>query len=380
MRNILLILLAFLPTLAFSADDIANGKRLSRSCALCHGVYGQGTPGDLSPRLAGVPKEYLFKSTKDYVTGVRNNPTMVKTTGLKHMTDQDIRDIAAYYASMDLYQYERFDVIQRLPGSIDSGKELYNDECKTCHAKDGSGKPKKEAPPLMGQHGEYLFQSMKMFQFKKRIHDNDPEDDSFDEYSDTQLLDMVAYLTTLDNRRVKPGVPFVPPRIMASAMPRMPVPPMPGKAMPRRGPAGGLQITDITQTVAQMELKPGVSKEDAIEAMLSKATELNLKLVGRQNVSKELEARGVKSPYLSILQFCNPMDARVMVIANPIFSSYMPCRISLVEDQQGKPWLMMLNLDMLINSQLLPPEVVNTAIKVNQQMLEIMMAGATGEF
>jgi len=375
MRINLLILLVFLPFLSAAAEDLHNGKRLSKSCALCHGVYGQGTPGDLSPRLAGVPKEYLFKSTKDYRDGVRNNPTMVETTGLKFMSDDDIRDIAAYYASMDLYQFERFNVVQRLPGAIENGKTLYNDECKTCHAKDGAGKPKKEAPPLMGQHGEYLFQSMKMFQFKKRIHDNDPEDDSFDEYTDTQLLDMVAYLTTLDDRRIKPGMSFRPPRFMPMAMPKMPTPPL-----PRKRPIGGLQITDITQTVAQMELKSGVSKEDAIDAMLSKATELNLKLVGRQDVSKELEARGVKSPYLSILQFCNPMDARVMVIANPIFSSYMPCRISLVEDQQGKPWLMMLNLDMLINSQLLPPEVVNTAIKVNQQMLEIMMAGATGEF
>jgi uncharacterized protein (DUF302 family) len=114
--------------------------------------------------------------------------------------------------------------------------------------------------------------------------------------------------------------------------------------------------------------------------MLSKAVELNLRLVGRQDVSKELESRGVDSPYLSIFQFCNPMDARVMVINNPIFASYMPCRISMVEDQSGKTWLMMLNLDMLINSELLPSAVVDTAIKVNQQMLDIMVAGATGEF
>ncbi len=74
------------------------------------------------------------------------------------------------------------------------------------------------------------------------------------------------------------------------------------------------------------------------------------------------------------------MDARTMVMSNPIFSSYMPCRISLVEDKQGKAWLMMLNPDMLIDSELLPAEVVDTAIRVNQQMLDIMVAGATGEF
>ena len=58
----------------------------------------------------------------------------------------------------------------------------------------------------------------------------------------------------------------------------------------------------------------------------------------------------------------------------------MPCRIPLVEDGNGETWLMMLNLDMLIDSELLPTEVVDTAIKVNQQMLDIMVAGATGEF
>jgi Flp pilus assembly CpaF family ATPase len=41
---------------------------------------------------------------------------------------------------------------------------------------------------------------------------------------------------------------------------------------------------------------------------------------------------------------------------------------------------MMLNLDMLINSELVPQEVLDVAIRVNQGMLDIMMAGATGEF
>jgi uncharacterized protein (DUF302 family) len=246
-----------------------------------------------------------------------------------------------------------------------------------CHARDGYGKPRKEAPPLAGQHGEYIFQSMKMFQAKVRIHDNDPGDDTFNSYSDKELYDMVAYLTTLDDPKIDKSARFSP----ANFRPLHPAAPLPmASAPPPKRAVPGLRISDITQTVAQMELKPGVSIDDAIQAMRSKAIDLNLKLVGEQHVSKELESRGVESPYLSIFQFCNPMDAKVMVVSNPIFSSYMPCRISMVEDPQGKMWLMMLNLDMLINSQLLPPAVVDTAIRVNQQMLEVMVAGATGEF
>ncbi|PLY15109.1 MAG: hypothetical protein C0631_08260 [Sedimenticola sp.] len=369
MKKTLLALLLSFPLISQGAD-LANGERINRSCSLCHGIYGQGASGRLSPRLAGMPVEYLIKATKDYLNGTRNNPLMVSTTGLDKMSDQDIEDVATYLSSLDFSYDDRFDIVQRFGGSEENGKEVFDDECDTCHAKDGSGKPDKDAPPLRSQHSEYLFQSMKMFQTQGRIHDNDPEDDTFTEYTDQEIIDITAFLASLDNSRFVAGKRFVPPRpaMLAAKRPEKPV------------KQHGLQITDITQTVAQMALKAGVSKEDAIQAMLSKAVELNLKLVGRQDVSKELESRGVETPFLSIFQFCNPMDARLMVISNPIFSSYMPCRISLVEDQKGELQLMMLNLDMLINSELLPGEVLDTAIRVNQSMLDIMMAGATGEF
>lgn len=373
MKKILLLpLLLLLPFGAIQAADLARGAQINKTCALCHGNYGQGASGRLAPRLAGMPKEYLIKATKDYVSGVRKNPLMIRTTGLDKMSDQEIEDVSSYLASLDIASDRRFEIVHRFAGSVDKGKELYNDECKFCHARDGYGKPKKDAPPLAGQHSEYVFQSMKMFQAKYRIHDNDPDDDTFNEYSDPQIMDIAAYLATLDDKKIIAGKRFVPPRIRMAKAPTRPV-------RPKRAQRG-LRITDITQTVAQMPLNEGVSIDDAIDAMMSRAVELNLKLVGRQEVSKELEARGVDTPYLSIFQFCNPMDARVMIMSNPIFSSYMPCRISLVEDRQGKLQLMMLNLDILINSELVPQEVLDVAIRVNRGMLDIMMAGATGEF
>ncbi|MES9924925.1 MAG: DUF302 domain-containing protein [Candidatus Thiodiazotropha endolucinida] len=141
-----------------------------------------------------------------------------------------------------------------------------------------------------------------------------------------------------------------------------------------------INITDIKQTVVQMSVKDGVSRDDAVQALMSRAAEINLKYVARQQVSKELEARGLKTPYLDIFQFCNPEDARKMIIHDPIYAAYMPCRIAMVEDKDGQLWLMMLNLDMLINSELLPPELTEIAIRVNQAMLDVMVAGATGEF
>lgn len=140
------------------------------------------------------------------------------------------------------------------------------------------------------------------------------------------------------------------------------------------------QAFDINQTVVKMALAEDVSADDAIEALQSKAVELNMKFVAHQPLSKELEARGVESGRLEIFQFCNPMDAHEMVKFNPIFAAYMPCRIALVEDQDGMHWLMMLNLDMLINNSPLPPELRKIAERVNSTLVQIMEAGANGEF
>jgi uncharacterized protein (DUF302 family) len=141
-----------------------------------------------------------------------------------------------------------------------------------------------------------------------------------------------------------------------------------------------VQMFDIGQTVIKMAVADGVGPQDAVEAMMSKAAELNMKMVGHQNVGKELQNRGVDSPDLEIFQFCNPEDAIKMVKFNTIYAAYMPCRIALVQDNDGKYWLEMLNLDMIINAYELPPELQAIAITVNGTMLSILTAGATGAF
>ena len=139
---------------------------------------------------------------------------------------------------------------------------------------------------------------------------------------------------------------------------------------------------NIEQTVVKMPLAEGVTPEDAIEALKSKAIELNMKFVAHQPLSRELAARGIDDPpRLEIFQFCNPGDAYEMVRYNPIFAAYMPCRIALVEDRKaGKTWLMMLDLNLLIENTPLPPKLRAIAERVSQTLMQILEAGATGEF
>ncbi len=137
---------------------------------------------------------------------------------------------------------------------------------------------------------------------------------------------------------------------------------------------------DISQTVVKMPLADGVSVDEAIQFLQSKAAELNMKIVAHQPVSKELKARGIDSGPLHIFQFCNPEDAYKMVQNNALFAAYMPCRIALVEDSKGKVWLMMMDLDILINNAPLSPELHDMAVRINKNLMEIMKAGATAGF
>ena len=141
-----------------------------------------------------------------------------------------------------------------------------------------------------------------------------------------------------------------------------------------------LSIVDIKNSVLKMPLDKGVSVTDARQSINSKAAELNMKSVGYLPVSNELKARGLKPRHLEIFQFCNPEDAMKMVEFNTIYAAFMPCRIALVEDNEGHLWLQMINLDMIIDKYPLPEDLRRIAVTINAQMLAIITAGVKGSF
>ena len=80
-----------------NAADIAAGKEKTMSCAGCHGTEGISQAG-MFPNLAGQHAEYLESALKQYRDGDRENDMM--TPMAKGLSDADIKDIAAYYASL----------------------------------------------------------------------------------------------------------------------------------------------------------------------------------------------------------------------------------------------------------------------------------------
>lgn len=80
------------------AADIAAGKAKSVTCSACHGSNGiSAIP--MYPNLAGQKEQYLVLQIKAFRDGERKN--MVMAPMVASLSDTDIANLAAYYASLD---------------------------------------------------------------------------------------------------------------------------------------------------------------------------------------------------------------------------------------------------------------------------------------
>ncbi|WP_455209001.1 DUF302 domain-containing protein [Kaarinaea lacus] len=138
-------------------------------------------------------------------------------------------------------------------------------------------------------------------------------------------------------------------------------------------------VVDLEKTVVKLPLQDGVSMDEAVESMKLRANILNIKLVAELPLSKQIKAMGEESRYIGIYQFCEPLTAKKMVEYDIHFAAYLPCRISLVEDNNGKGWLLMMNMEMLLKNPKLNQQLKDEAEKVWNNLNEIMQAGASGE-
>ena len=135
----------------------------------------------------------------------------------------------------------------------------------------------------------------------------------------------------------------------------------------------------IEQTVVKMPIADGVSMDEAVSSMKLRANMRNMKLVAELPLSKQIQAMGKKARRMEIFQFCDPLVAQRMVEANINFAAYLPCRIALVEDNKGHGWLVMMNLDMMMQGATLTKALTVEAKKVRDALMDIMQAGASGE-
>ncbi len=83
---------------AYAAGDAGDGEKKAYTCLGCHGVehYVNVYPTYKVPRVAGQHEAYLVAALQAYRNKTRSHPTMQANTA--NLSDQDIADIAAYFA------------------------------------------------------------------------------------------------------------------------------------------------------------------------------------------------------------------------------------------------------------------------------------------
>ena len=88
------------PALPAAAADINAGKaKADAACAVCHGAQGVASLPN-APNLAGQPQIYLAEHLKNYRSGKRTHEVM--SVIAKPLTDQDIENTSAWYASLQM--------------------------------------------------------------------------------------------------------------------------------------------------------------------------------------------------------------------------------------------------------------------------------------
>ena len=155
------------------SSDIDKGKELSVSCAACHGNNGISV-NPVWPKLAGQNPKYLASQLYEFRKGADGNRNNAVMYGIAvTLSDSDIEDLSAYYASL------KSNVGLTQDKYLELGRDMYRggnmdikiQACISCHGPNGQGNHAAAIPMLSGQHSQYTYQQLKNFQSSMRSND-----------------------------------------------------------------------------------------------------------------------------------------------------------------------------------------------------------------
>jgi cytochrome c553 len=156
--------------------DAAKGQVIAgQVCAACHANDGN-SPIAANPKLAGQFYEYLHKQMVNFKPqgakkADRDNPVMAGMVA--PLSAEDMKDVAAYYASQKLKPAAARD--KELAAL---GQKIYRGgitatgvaACSGCHGPAGTGIPA-QYPRIAGQFPEYIDAQLKAFRAGTRTND-----------------------------------------------------------------------------------------------------------------------------------------------------------------------------------------------------------------
>jgi cytochrome c553 len=117
------------------------GQRM-QACVVCHGQQGISTNQGYFPRIAGKPAGYLYNQLQNFKSGLRKYEAMNHL--VQHMSDDYLRDIAKYFADLDL-PYPPAQVTKLSPAEQQTAENLVL-----------RGAPERNLPACVSCHGQQM--------------------------------------------------------------------------------------------------------------------------------------------------------------------------------------------------------------------------------
>ena len=150
--------------------DAEKGSKLVGTCVACHGADGNSVVGQW-PTLAGQRESYLFEQLEH----IRDEERVIAVMKglLNNYSDDDLRDVSAFYAS------QKTKVSQADETNLALGQQIYRagnlksgvPACTGCHGPAGKGLESAQYPMLGGQKAEYVVTSLVAYQTGERAID-----------------------------------------------------------------------------------------------------------------------------------------------------------------------------------------------------------------
>jgi cytochrome c553 len=150
-----------------SSLSVGRGATLALRCTMCHGARGVSEAN--SPNLAGQYAVVIYKQLQDFQSGARESAVMSPMA--RGLTDEDMHDLAAYYAYLPRPLEVRASDVADAPDIVVRGAPLRNiPACATCH---GGIDNKAGSPWLDGLPSVYTKAQLTAFVNSTRHNDID---------------------------------------------------------------------------------------------------------------------------------------------------------------------------------------------------------------
>lgn len=180
--------------------SVEAGKAKTQTCVACHGPDGNSTVPNW-PKIAGQHEGYLIKQLKEFREGEKGPRFEASMYAMvANLTDQDIDDLAAFYASqtqtLGKAQAQYIEQGERIyrGGNLKSGAAA----CTACHGPQGMGIDAANYPRLAGQHADYIALQLHAFRDKKRTNSpNGMMEDISHRLTDEEIKAVSSYIEGL---------------------------------------------------------------------------------------------------------------------------------------------------------------------------------------